>query len=274
MAKDKPKPPSSLDELRAHLVALKLHAMLAALDGAIEEANSLQQGYVTFLANLVAKELYARNETAAENRIKAASFPKLMTFDAFDWTFQPHLNVQLVKDLQNLQFIGTGRCVLVLGKPGTGKSHISTAYGVLAAMRGYRVTFYPATKLLADLYATLADGSTDRFIGKLARADLLIIDDLRSVSPARPEYANLMFDLVEARYQRKATILSSNMPISDWGSKILGNEPLTAAIVDRLMDGAAVINIKKGRSYRTEGPQAPPPDDRPDPPRHDRDDDY
>lgn len=273
MAKNKPKPSSPLDELRAHLVALKLTAMLEALDDAIEEANSVQQGYVSFLANLVAKELYARNETAAGNRIKAAGFPKIKTFDSFDWTFQPNLKVQLVKDLMNLQFVATGRCVLILGKPGTGKSHISTAYGVLAALRGYRVTFYEATKLLKDLYATLADGSTGRFIAKLARVDLLIIDDLRSVSPARPEYADLMIELVEARYQRKATILSSNLPITDWGSKVLGNEPLTAAIVDRLMDGAAVINIKNGRSYRTEGPTAPPPDDRPDVPRDDPDDD-
>lgn len=272
MAKDKPMAPTALDELRANLKALKLNAMLEALDGAIEDANTLKCGYVTFLANLVATEFIARSESAADRRIKAAGFPEVKTFDSFDWTFQPHLNVQLVKDLMNLQFVAKGRTVLVLGKPGTGKSHISTAYGVLAAMRGHTVAFYKATKLLAELYATQADGSTDRFIGKLARVDLLVIDDLRSPSPPRPEYANLMFDLVEARYRRKATILSSNLAISSWG-KVLGNEPLTAAIVDRLMDGAHVINIRRGRSYRSEGPEAPPPDDRPEGPPVDPEDD-
>jgi DNA replication protein DnaC len=272
MARDKPMPPTTLDELRAHLTALKLFAMLEALDGAIEEANSLKQGYVTFLAHLVAKELFARTETAAERRVKAAGFTEIKTFDTFDWTFQPHLNVQLVKDLMNLPFIPNARCVLVLGKPGTGKSHISTAYGVLAALRGHSVGFYKGTKLLTDLYATLADGTTERFIAKLARLDLLIIDDLRGASPPRAEYANLMFDLVEARYRRKATILSSNLAISDWGTKVLGNVPLTAAIVDRLMDGAHVINIRRGKSYRSEGPEAPPPEERPDVPPGDPDD--
>jgi DNA replication protein DnaC len=272
MAKDKPIAPTTLDELKANLAALKLTAMLEALDQAVEDASTLKCGYVTFLANLVATEFIARTESAADRRVKAAGFPEIKTFDTFDWTFQPHLNVQLVKDLMNLQFVTQGRSVLVLGKPGTGKSHISTAYGMLAAMRGHSVGFYKAVKLLPALYATQADGSTDRFIAKLARLDLLIIDDLRSPSPPRPEYANLMFDLVEARYRRKATILSSNLAISTWG-KVLGNEPLTAAIVDRLMDGAHLINIRRGKSYRSEGPEAPPPDDRPDVAPVDQDDD-
>lgn len=272
MAKDKPMPPTTLDELKANLAALKLNAMLEALDGAIEDANTLKCGYVTFLASLVRTELIVRTETAAERRVKAAGFAEMKTFDSFDWTFQPHLNVQLVKDLQNLQFVARGRCVLILGKPGTGKSHIGTAYGVLAALRGHSVTFYKATKLLTDLYATLADGSTDKFIAKLARVDLLIIDDLRAASPPRTEYANLMFDLIEARYRRKATIVSSNLAISDWGTKVLGNVALTGAIVDRLMDGAHVINIRRGKSYRSEGPEAPPLDQRPEVPPGDQDD--
>ena len=278
MAKDKPMPPTTLDELKANLAALKLNAMLEALDGAIEDANTLKCGYVTFLASLVRTELIVRTESAAERRVnelkgvKAAGFPEIKTFDTFDWTFQPHLNVQLVKDLQNLQFVARGRCVLILGKPGTGKSHIGTAYGVLAALRGHSVAFYKATKLLTDLYATLADGSTDRFIAKLARVDLLVIDDLRAASPPRAEYANLMFDLIEARYRRKATIVSSNLAISDWGTKVLGNVALTGAIVDRLMDGAHVINIRRGKSYRSEGPDAPPLDQRPDVPPGDQDD--
>lgn len=262
MAKLKEMPPTNLDELKANLELLKLPAMRNSLDDAIDTASTLKQGYVTFLANLVAKEVLDRTETASERRIKAAMFPAVKTFDGFDWTFQPNLNVQLVKDLMNLQFIPNGRCLLILGKPGTGKTHLSTAYGTLAAIRGYTVRFYKATKLLTELYATLADGSTDRFVARLARIDLLIIDDLRDPSPARPEYANLMFDLIEARYRRKATIISSNLAISEWG-KVLGNVALTAAIVDRLMDGAHVINIRRGKSYRSEGPDAPPEHERP-----------
>ncbi|MBM3271145.1 MAG: IS21-like element helper ATPase IstB [Candidatus Sericytochromatia bacterium] len=261
MAKDRTVPPTTLDELKKNLENLKLRTMLANLDTAIEEANTLQTGYVTFLANLVAKEILARTDVAAERRCKAAGFPKIKTFATFDWAFQKNLNVQLIKDLMNLQFIRNGRCLLFLGKPGVGKSHLSTAFGILAAERGYSVRFFKAPKLLTALYATLADGSTDRFIAQLARIDLLIIDDLRSFTPARPEYAPLFLDLVEARHG-KGTVLSSNLAIRDWGA-VLGNSALTAATVDRLMEGAHVINVKKGKSYRFEGPDGPPEEDRP-----------
>jgi DNA replication protein DnaC len=255
-------PPTVLDELRRNLERLGLKAMLGHLDEALEQATTLEQGYVTFLAGLVEKEALAKAEASAERRQKAARFPWDRTFDTFDWTFQKHLNVQLVKDLMNLDFIRQGRPVLLLGRPGTGKTHLSIAYGMLATQRGYRVRFYNAARLLAELYASLADDSTERLIQRLARLDLLIIDDLRHV-PVRPEYATLLFDLVEARHLKKSTMVSSNLSVKQWG-KVLGNPALTASLVDRLMERAYVINIRKGRSWRTDGPDAAPECDRPD----------
>jgi DNA replication protein DnaC len=149
----------------------------------------------------------------------------------------------------------------MLGRPGTGKSHMSLAYGHLAALAGHSVRYYAASKLLAELFATLADGTTDRLVRRLARTDLLIIDDLRDVPP-RPEYASLLYEVVEARHGTRATIVSSNLSVDAWG-QALGNRTLTASLVDRLMQSAHVINIKRGRSYRTHGPDAPPADDRP-----------
>lgn len=252
-------PPTPLDELRRDLATLKLDAMLAHLDEAIEQASKLEQGYSTFVAGLVRHEVLARAEAGAARRITAAKFTVERTFDNFDWAFQPGINVQLVKELQNLHFIKQGRSILLLGRPGTGKSHLSIAFGTLAAHRGYTVRFYTAPLLLAELYASLADSTTDRLIKRLARIDLLIVDDLRPMA-AKSEYAALFFDLVEARYMRKPMILSSNVSVKEWG-QILGNPALTAAMVDRLMDKAHVINIRKGRSYRAEGPNASP--DRP-----------
>jgi DNA replication protein DnaC len=260
---DKP-PPTLLEELRRDLQLLKLKRMAEVLEDALDEAQSNQQGYGTFLAVLVRAELHATRVAATRRRTSLAKFPVRHTFDTFDWTFQPGLNVQLVKDLMTLHFIRQGRTVLLLGKPGTGKTHISIALGHLAVEDGYRVRFYLAAELLSDLYATLADGSTDTLIRKLARLDLLIIDDLRHVPP-RPEYASLLYELVEARHRKKATILSSNLSINTWG-KVLGNAPLTASMVDRLMDRAHVVNTKPGKSYRSEGPEAPPSGDRPDSP--------
>jgi DNA replication protein DnaC len=259
MPRGKDIPPSLPDELRRNLEALRLFAMARRLDAALEKASTLEQGYITFLAGLVEQEILARAETNATNKLAAAKFPAVKTFDDFDWAFQPTLNVQLVKDLMTLHFIRQGRPVLLLGRPGTGKSHIATALGVLAAGRGCSVRFFAASNLLSQLYASLADGSTDRLIGRLARVDLLIIDDLRAVPP-HPEYATLLFDLVDARHRKKATIVSSNLSVKAWG-EILGNPPLTASLVDRLMEHAHVINIRRGRSYRVEGPDASP--DRP-----------
>lgn len=256
MTRRKERPPTPQDELRRDLASLKLDTMLAHLDSALEDAATLEQGYSTFLAGLVGREVLARAEAGAARRIDAAKFPMTRTFDTFDWTFQPGLNVAHIKELQLLRFVEQGRSVLLLGKPGTGKTHLSIAFGVLAAHRGYTVRFYTAPALLSELLASLADNTTDRLIKRLARVDVLIIDDLRPV-PQRAEYASLLFDLIEARYLRRPTILSSNVSVEKWG-EILGNPALTAAMVDRLMEKAHVINIRKGRSYRTEGPDASP----------------
>ena len=254
-------PQAPMDELRRDLERLKLRAVLQHLDEGLEEATACEQGYISFLSGLIHKEVLARAEASTRRRMSMAKFPAVKTFDSWDWTFQKHLNVQLVKDLMTLHFIDQGRPLLLLGRPGTGKTHLSIAYGTLAALRGYTVRFYKASRLLEELYASLADDSTGRLIGRLARLDLLIIDDLRHV-PVRKEYATLLFDLVEARHLRRSTVVSSNLSVKEWG-KVLGNPALTASMVDRLMEGAHVLNIRRGRSYRTEGPEAPPEQDRP-----------
>ena len=169
MAKSKDLPPTTLDELKRNLERLRLFAVLEHLDNAIEQASSLEQGYVTFLAGLIDKQMLAHTDAGAQRRIRNAGFPKIKTFDTFDWQFQKGLNVQLVKDLMNLHFVKQGRPLLLLGRPGTGKSHLSTAYGVLAATAGYSVRFVTVSRLLRDLYATLVDGSTDQLIARLAR---------------------------------------------------------------------------------------------------------
>ena len=261
MGKNRILPPSTLDELKQNLERLRLFAILEHLDEAIEQASALEQGYVTFLAGLVEHQILANAESGAQRRIKGAGFPVIKTFDTFDWHFQKQLNVQLVKDLTTLHCIREARPILILGCPGTGKTHMSIAFGVLAANAGYSVVFFPVAKLLAQLYASLADGTTDRLVSRLAKPDLLILDDLRAI-PTKPEYASLLFDLVDARHTKRCTIVSSNLSVKVWG-KVLGNAALTASIVDRLMDKAYVINIRNGRSWRSDGPDAPPEGDRP-----------
>jgi len=254
-------PPSALEQLHRDLEALKLPAMNAVLEQMLETAQKTGQGYITFLAELVKAELLARGESSATRRLKAAGFPMTRTFDSFDWTFQAGLNVALARDLMSLHFVEQGRPVLLLGRPGVGKTHLMLAYGHLAALRGYRVRYFNASRLLEQLRAALADASLDALLRKLSRLDLLLIDDLRDL-PARLEYASLLFDLIDSRHLKRSVMLSSNLSINDWG-KALGNPTLVAALVDRLMERAYILNIRRGRSYRLEGPDAPCRQDQP-----------
>lgn len=255
MSEKRALPPSALEQLHRDLEWLKLHAMRAVLERTLETAQKTGQGYMTFLAELIKYERLARTEAQAARRIKAAGFPQVKTFDGFDWGFQSGLNVALVKDLMSLDFVRQGRPVLLLGRPGVGKTHLMLAFGYLAALSGFSVRFFSASRLLEKLYAALADATLEALLHTLSRVDLLLIDDLREL-PQKPEYASLLFDLIDARYFKRALMLSSNLSVNAWG-KALGNPTLVAAMVDRLMERAHILNIRRGRSYRLEGPEAP-----------------
>lgn len=244
-----------LAELKGYLHELKLDPIADRLDELLERADKQKLGRIELLLELVRDEAIRRHDRAVELRIQAAGFPEMKTFDTFDWGFQPELNVPQIKDLAQLRFIEEARPIVVLGKPGTGKTHLAISFGVRACQSGYRVRFYKAKDLFKALYATLADDTTERFLGRLTRHPLLIIDEL-AYFKGRPEHAYLFFDLLQARYEKAATILTSNLRISEWGD-VLGDVKLTAALVDRLMHRAHLVNIKNGRSYRSEGPEGP-----------------
>jgi len=123
MSKKRIPPDSTLDELKRNLEVLRLFAVIEHLDEAIEQASSLEQGCVSFLAGLVQRQVLSNNESSAQRRIRNAGFPAVKTFEQFDWQFQKGLNVQMVKDLMNLHYIKQARPVLLLGRPGTGKTH-------------------------------------------------------------------------------------------------------------------------------------------------------
>jgi len=178
-----------------------------------------------------------------------------MTFETFDWNFQPTLNVEYVKDLAELTFIANFQPLLILGKIGTGKSHLANAFGIKACQTKYKVQFYTLQTLMKKLYAGIADDNTDEIIEMLARSNLLIIDALENIRP-KPEYPYLILDLLNACRMRTALIITSNISFQEWG-QTLSNPSITNAIVDRLFDHACLININPGRSYRTQGPNAP-----------------
>lgn len=244
-----------LEKVKQDLRRLRLKDMAEVLDSILLDAEKERQGYLAFLDRLVSEQLEAVNCRSIQRRIKVASLYKGMTFDTFDWNFQPELNVPQVKDLAELHFIGKYQSVLIFGKTGTGKTHLATAFGIGACQLGYRVGFYKFQQLLDKLYASLADDSTDEVIAKLSRLDLLIIDEVREIR-SKSEYPSLFIDLVNVCQGCVSIIITSSISIQEWG-RALGNASITNAIVDRLFHNACVINITHGRSYRTQGPNAP-----------------
>lgn len=242
------------DQVQKKLRKLYLKDMALYLDQALLKAQKNQSGYMAFLNDIVDTQITARKRRAFEKRLKIADLPRNMTFDQFDFNFQPGLNVTGLKDLMTLSFIHRKQPLLVLGKTGTGKTHIVAALGHLACRDGFKVRFYSLQKLLATLYTSLADDSTDDVISSLSRFDLLIIDNVGNIR-TKPEYPSLLLDLISVCHEDTAIIVTSAISLESWGAA-LGDPVVTHAIIDRLMHNAHVINIQDGLSYRTEGPNA------------------
>jgi len=247
--------PSTLEKMKQDLRALRLKDMADIPENAIEEAHHHKIGHLQFLDRLVQHQLRAVAERSVDRRIKQAKFPRTMTFENFDWGFQPGLNVEYLKDIMQLDFVSNRQTVLILGKTGTGKTHIATSLGIKACEAGYRVSFFKLQNILSLLYASLADDTTDEVIGRIARSHLLIIDRVDFIR-TRPEYPSLLFDLISACHQRLAIVFTTGISFEKWG-EALGNPSIAHAIVDRIFHQTKVLNIRPGRSYRTEGPYAP-----------------
>lgn len=244
-----------METLKNDLRNLRLKDMAEAIDDVLRQAENEKAGHLKFLVRLVEIQTNAMKKRSLERRMDQAGFPRNMTFDNFDWSFQPALNVAQLKNLATLNFVANHHPLLILGMTGVGKTHIATALGIEACKAGLSVRFYKFQELMNHLYATLADDTTDEAIAKLARIDLLIIDHIGFIRN-KDEYPSLLLDLICACQDRVALIITSGISLEEWGAAF-GNNTITNDIVDRLFHHANVINIRPGKSYRTEGPDAP-----------------
>ena len=244
-----------VERLKENFRILRLKDMAQNLETVVEKAQSEKQGHLEFLAQLVDAQVNGFKNRSLDRRLKQANFPRNMNFDNFDWNFQPGLNIEQLKNLKTLNFISNHQSVLILGKTGSGKTHIATALGISACETGFRVRFYMLQELLAYLYSTLGDETTVEAIEKLARLDLIIIDRIGFIRK-KNEYASLLLELICACQDRVSIITTSNISIEEWG-QVFGSISITNDIVDRLFHRASILNIRKGISYRVHGPEAP-----------------
>ncbi len=246
-----------LDQVKQDLRTLHLKDIVEALDSALQKATQNRSGHLEFLREMLAIQLAARQQRPLERRLKQAVFPRNMSFETFDSGFQPGLNVEHLKDLKELGFVRKKHPLLILGRSGAGKTHIATAIGIKACEAGFKVRFYRLQEILNQLYASLADDSTDELLLEFSRLDLLILDHGGYIR-SKEEHPSLLLDLVSACQDRVSLIVTTNISLEEWGTA-LGNPSVINAVVDRLFHQAEILNIREARSYRTEGPQAPKP---------------
>ena len=237
----------SLVLLKHHLKALRLPTVGAECEKVAQRAAADNVDHLTYLLQLLELELIDREKRSADRRLKAAKFPTIKTLDAFDFTARPSVNKVLVAELARCAYIDERENILMVGNPGTGKSHLATALAAQACAKGYRVRFYRATELVTSLIEARDERTFMRLKTQLARLDLLILDELGYV-PASKVGAELLFDVISSAYERTSLIVTTNLPFESW-TEVLGSERLTGATLDRLTHRCHIIETR-GESYR------------------------
>jgi DNA replication protein DnaC len=227
------------------LKRLGLTQMARALPRLLDEARAQQLSYEAFLRQALEAEIGGRQQRALERRLRAAHLPRRVRLEAFDFSFQPTLSERLIRELASLRFIETATNVLFLGPPGVGKTHLASALALAAMEAGYSALFTTLSQLAAALDVPRSGryGRLQRYV----RPHLLIIDEV-GYTRLSAEQAHQLFELVTARYERGAMVVTSNLSFAEWGG-LLGDEVLATALLDRLLHHAEIISIN-GRSYR------------------------
>ena len=239
--------PAILERIRRTLVGLRMPRALEVLDRTVRQLERGEVSPLDAIDTLLAEELTVREGRRIKTALVMARLTAVKTLAGFDFSFQPSLDRNRILTLAQLEFIDRNEVVHVLGPPGTGKSHLAVALGVEAVKAGRSVYFSTLADIIASLAKAEREGCLRERIRWLARSALLIVDEIGYL-PVIPGGGNLFFQLVNARYEKGAMILTSNRGFAEWG-EVFGDPVVATALLDRLLHHAIVIQIE-GSSYR------------------------
>lgn len=227
---------------------LNLLGILQCYQSIAEESGKINASYSEYLEQVLLCELMIRNKRSQNMLLKLAGFPVPKTIESFNFNAS-NVDKMRIMELTNLNFIANKENIILIGSPGTGKTHLAISLAYLATQKRLKVKFFTLADLLLQLEASEAQNKLKIFFSKtIGHASLIVIDEI-GYQKLNEKQADLLFQVVNKRYESGSIIITSNLTFSNWQEILNNNAGLTAAIVDRLIHHSHIININ-GQSYR------------------------